>query len=91
MLAMAKGKKPNPVAQAMAAMRVKKLSPERRSAIAKHAAQTRWAGSKSAKGNPASAMAAMRNKKLSRKQRTAIARKAAQARWGSKPNKVIGR
>jgi hypothetical protein len=34
--------KKNPVAQALVAMRNKKLTPEQRSAIALKAAQTRW-------------------------------------------------
>jgi hypothetical protein len=39
-----KKKKPNPVAQAMVAMRNKKLTPERRKEIATKAANERWAG-----------------------------------------------
>lgn len=37
-----KAKKKNPVAQALVALRHKKLTPERRSEIARQAAQARW-------------------------------------------------
>jgi hypothetical protein len=40
---MKKGKKKNSVAQAMVAMRNKKLTPERRKEIAQAAAKARWA------------------------------------------------
>ncbi len=41
-----KAQKKNPVAQALTALRNKKLSPERRREIAKKAAEARWKGRK---------------------------------------------